>query len=185
MTETLEAETEERPQVSRRRLDPVRTTAVALAVAAALAAAWSGWSWYGAAHDGSRAYAQARDEVLQSGEQGIQNLNTLDYRSLTQSLKAWQDSSTSDLYRDIVQGRAQFEQEVQKAKTITSAKVLESAVTELDTHSGKARVIVAMEITVTPPTGQPAIKKSRLIGELTKTASGWKLSALGQAPVGS
>jgi Mce-associated membrane protein len=161
----------------------VRPVAIALALIAAIAAAWSGWSWYAAEHDDSLRYAATRDEVLRTGEQAIQNLNTLDHRSLDRSLRTWQDSSTSDLYRDIVQGRAAFERQVAEAKTISSARILEGAVTELDTRAGTARVIVAAEITVTPPKGVPAIKRSRLIGELTRTAAGWKLSALGQAPV--
>ncbi|WP_344588861.1 hypothetical protein [Actinomadura vinacea] len=162
-----------------------RTVALALAVVAAVCAAWFGWSWYGAAHDETLHYSTARDEVLRTGEQAVQNLNTLDYRSLNEGLKLWQDSSTSELYQEIVQGRPQFEQAVRKAQTITSAKVLDAAVTELDQHAGKASVIVALQITVTPPKGEPAIKKTRLVGQLTRTATGWKLSALSQAPVGA
>ncbi|MFC5748183.1 hypothetical protein [Actinomadura rugatobispora] len=162
-----------------------RTVALALTVVAALCAAWFGWSWYGAAHDESLHYSSARDEALHAGEQAIQNLNTLDYRSLDEGLKVWQDSSTSQLYREIVQGRPQFEQAVRKAQTITSAKVLDAAVTELDQHAGKASVLVALQVTVTPPKGEPTVKKTRLMGQLTRTSTGWKLSALAQAPVGS
>ncbi|MGI8333000.1 hypothetical protein ACRYCC_23860 [Actinomadura scrupuli] len=164
--------------------DPLLTTATALVLAAAVCAAWSGWSWYGAAHDGSLRYSQVREEVLQSGEQAIQNLNTLDYRDLSQGLKTWQDSSTSDLYQQIVQGRAEFEQQVRTARTTTSARILEGAVTELDDRAGKAAVIVAVQIVVTPPEGRPTTKRSRLAGRLTRTATGWKLSALGQVPAG-
>jgi Mce-associated membrane protein len=162
-----------------------RTAALVLAVVAALVAAWFGWSWYGAAHDESLRYSQTRDEVLRAGEQAVQNLNTLDYRNLNQGLKLWQDSTTSELYREIVQGRAGFERALREGKTITSAKVLEAAVTELDVHAGKASVIVGIQITVTPPKGNPAIKKPRLMGELTRTSTGWKLSALAMAPVGA
>ena len=167
-----------------RTSDPLLTSATALVLAAAVCAAWFGWNWYGAAHDDSLRYSRVRDDVLQSGEQAIQNLNTLDYRDLGQGLKTWQDSSTSDLYQQIVQGRAEFEQQVRTAKTITSARILEGAVTELDDRAGKAAVIVAVQIVVTPPEGRPTAKRSRLIGKLTRTAGGWKLSALGQVPAG-
>ncbi|MEU6040601.1 hypothetical protein ABZ801_34900 [Actinomadura sp. NPDC047616] len=163
--------------------DPVQVIAIVLTVVAAVAAGWFGWSRYAARHDDSLRYAATRDQVLRSAEQGVQNLSTLDYRSLDRSLKAWQESATGDLYRDIVQGRAQFEQRVREARTVTAAKVLEAAVTELDEHAGKARVLVAVQITVTPPEGEPAVKKSRLVGELTRTADGWKISGLGQAPI--
>jgi Mce-associated membrane protein len=38
---------------------------------------------------------------------------------------------------------------------------------------------------VTPATGTPTTKQSRLQGSLVMTASGWKLSTLGQVPVGT
>ncbi|MFC4910230.1 hypothetical protein [Actinomadura gamaensis] len=165
--------------------DVLRPVSLALCAVAAVAFAWTSWTWYDAAHDDARHYAELRDRVLNTAEQEIQNLNTLDYRQVDRSLKAWQDSATSDLYQDISQGRSQFAQQVQKAQTVTSGKVLEGAVTELDEHAGRARVIVAIQITVTPPKGDPVVKRSRLIGELTRTPGGWKISALGQAPVGS
>ncbi|MFD0684255.1 hypothetical protein [Actinomadura fibrosa] len=165
--------------------DTLVRTAAALAVLAALFAAWAGRSWYAAAHDASHAYSRTREDVLQSGEQAIQNLNTLDYRALGPGLKSWQDSTTSDLYQQITQGRAGFEEQVRKARTITSARILEGAVAELDERSGRARVLVAVRITVTPPDGKPVTKQNRLVGELTRTGAGWKLSALGQAPTGS
>lgn len=165
--------------------DTLHRTAASLLVLAALFAAWAGWSWYSAAHDDGHAYSRARDEVLQAGEQGVQNLNTLDYRHLGPGLKTWQDSTAGDLRRQITQGRAAFEEQVTKARTITKARILDAAVSELDERSGKARVLVAVEITVTPPEGDPATKQSRLVGELTRTPTGWKLSKLGQAPTGS
>jgi Mce-associated membrane protein len=180
---TDEPNTDEKP--AKKPADRKRTAAMALTVVAALCAAWFGWSWYGAAHDDSLSFSTERDEALRAGEQAVQNLNTLDYRSLDQGLKLWQDSSSSELYQQIVQGRPQFEQAVKKAQTITSAKVLDAAVTELDQHAGKAGVIVALQITVTPPKGEPTVKKTRLVGQLTRTATGWKLSALSQAPVGA
>jgi Mce-associated membrane protein len=44
---------------------------------------------------------------------------------------------------------------------------------------------VAVQITVTPASGSPVTKQSRLAGTLTRTSSGWKLSQLGQVPVGA
>ena len=44
---------------------------------------------------------------------------------------------------------------------------------------------MAVQITVTPANGSPVTKQSRLVGTLAKTASGWKLSQLGQVPVGA
>jgi Mce-associated membrane protein len=170
-----------RPRIS----DPVPLVATVLAVVAGAFAAYFGWSWYDAAHDDALAYSRARDAVLRAGEQGVQNMNTLDYRKVDQGLAAWEGSSTGDLHQELVQGRAQFTSQVQLAKTVTTAKILDGAVTELDDRAGKAGVIVAVQITVTPPTGTPTTKQSRMRAQLTRTPSGWKLSALGQAPVGT
>ncbi|MET9218026.1 hypothetical protein ABZX65_04445 [Streptomyces sp. NPDC003300] len=159
-------------------------TAVALAVAAAVAAALTGWSWYGAAHDDDAAFARTRDTVLAAGEQAVQNMNTLDHSDVDHGLDIWESSTTGDLHSQLVQGRAAFEKQVRQAQTVSTAKILSGAVTELDTRTGKASVMIALRITVEAPKAKPAVKESRMLGELTRTDTGWKLSALGQAPMG-
>jgi Mce-associated membrane protein len=164
---------------------PLVATALVLAVLAAVFAAWSGWSWYGAAHSGRSQAAQVRDQVLQAGEQAVQNFNTLDYRSVAAGLALWEQSSTGPLHAEITAGRAQFERQIRQTKTITTARILDGALTALNAQAGTASIIVAVQITVTPAHGSPAINQSRLAGILARTASGWKLSALGQVPVGA
>jgi Mce-associated membrane protein len=172
------------PAGPRTAVRPLPAAALALALAAAVAAAWAGWSWYGAAHDGDAAFARTRDTVLAAGEQAVQNMNTLDYASVDHGLDVWEASTTGDLHTQLVQGRADFTKQVEQAQTVSTAKVLDGAVTELDTRTGKASVMIALRITVEAPKADPSVKESRLLGELTRTASGWKLSALGQAPMG-
>ncbi|SHN33281.1 nuclear transport factor 2 family protein [Actinacidiphila paucisporea] len=172
------------PTQSALRRRPLLAMALTLAVAAALAAVLTGWSWYGAAHDGDAAFARQRDAVLAAGEQAVQNLNTLDHGDLDHGLDIWEDSTTGDLHTQLTQGRADFAKQVQQARTVSTAKVLSGAVTELDTRTGRASVMVALRITVQAPKAKPAVKESRMLGELTRTAGGWKLSALGQAPTG-
>ncbi|MEV6010259.1 hypothetical protein AB0M29_26015 [Streptomyces sp. NPDC051976] len=163
---------------------PLLAVALALAVAAAVAAALTGWSWYGAAHDDDAAFARTRDTVLAAGEQAVQNMNTLDHGDLDHGLDIWESSTTGDLHTQLVQGRADFEKQVAQAQTVSTAKVLSGAVTELDTRTGRASVMIALRITVVAPSAKPAVKESRMLGELTRTSTGWKLSALGQAPMG-
>jgi Mce-associated membrane protein len=165
--------------------DPVLTVAVVLAAAAVLFAAWSGWSWHSAAQAGPPALAQTRDQVLQTAEQEVQNFSTLDYRHVSQGLNLWEQSSAGPLRAQITAGRAQFEQQVEQAKTITTAKILDAALTALNTRAGTAGIIAAVQINVIPPHGARVSKQSRLEGQLTRTSSGWKLTALGQVPVGS
>ncbi|MFE7424472.1 hypothetical protein [Streptomyces sp. NPDC057545] len=169
----------------RTRKNPLVMAALALTVVAAGGAVRGGWSWYGAAHEESAAYARTRDDALAAGEQAVQNMNTLDHRKLNEGLDGWEDSTTGDLHKQLVDGRSGFEKQIRAAETVSTAKVLSGAVTELDERAGKASVMVALRITVTAPKAEPAVKESRMLGQLTRTPEGWKLSALGQAPVGN
>jgi Mce-associated membrane protein len=165
--------------------NPLLYVAIALVIIAAACAGWFGWSWYHSSHSASLAAARVRDQALQQGEQAVQNFNTLDYRTVGVGLDLWQQSSTGALLHEITMGRRQFEQEIRKARTVTTASILDGALTALNTRAGTAQIIVALQITVTPPTGAPTTKQSRLQGSLVETAGGWKLSALGQVPVGT
>jgi Mce-associated membrane protein len=162
---------------------PLVATALVLAVLAAGFAAWSGWSWSQAAGGGQGAAGQLRDRVLQAGEQAVLNFNTLDYRQVAAGLALWEQSSTGPLRAEISAGRAQFTRQIQKTKTITTARILDGALTALNARPGTASIIVAIQITVTPAHGSPVTKQSRLAGTLARTSSGWKLSQLGQVPV--
>ncbi|MFC8128506.1 hypothetical protein [Streptomyces sp. NPDC057302] len=147
-------------------------------------AGWTGSTWYAAAHDDSVRFATTRDEVLAAGEQAALNMNTLDHRDLERGLDAWEQSATGSLLDELREGRPEFEKQVRAARTVTTAQVLSGAVTELDEREGRAGVLIAMRITVDPPKKKPSTKESRLLGELTRTGDGWKLSGLGQAPAG-
>ena len=165
--------------------DPVRAAAVVLAAAAVIFAAQSGWAWYSAAQAGTPALAQTRDQVLQAGEQEVQNFSTLDYRHVSAGLSLWEQSSAGPLRAQVIAGRAQFEQQVEQGKTVTTARILDAALVSLNVQAGTASIIAAVQLTVIPSKGAPVSKQTRLAGQLTRTASGWKLTALGQAPVGS
>jgi Mce-associated membrane protein len=157
--------------------------AVILTVLSAVAAAVFGTLWWLAAHDSDAQFSAARDQVLQAAEQGAVNLNTLDYRTADEGLRLWQQSTTGDLHEQLVSGADGFLAQVRQAKTVTTARVLSGAVTELDERAGRASAILALEVTVTPSTGQPSNKRERLAAQLTRTAGGWRLSAIGQVPV--
>ncbi|RMI46660.1 hypothetical protein EBO15_06775 [Actinomadura harenae] len=159
--------------------------AITVTVIAGLAAAWFGWSYHQASNDKTLGQARMRDDVLRSAEQEVVNLNTLDYTKVDQGLSLWQDSTTADLYNQIVQGRQQLADSVTKAKTVSTAKILESGITELDSDAGKAGVMVAIRVTVTTPDGKTSTTIRRLSGQLTRTSDGWRLSALGQAATSS
>jgi Mce-associated membrane protein len=167
-----------RPRWSR---DPLLTTAVALLAAATVFAAVSGWAWLNAPQ--TSAAAPARDAALRAGEQAVLNFNTMDYRHVARDLTLWEQSSTGPLHRQILAGQTTFEQDVTQAQTVTTAKILDAALTKLNIRAGTASMIVALQLTVAPAHGTSVAKQSRLAGELTHTSAGWKLSGLSQVPV--
>ncbi|MEO3788310.1 hypothetical protein ABGB12_33705 [Actinocorallia sp. B10E7] len=158
---------------------------MAFTLIAALCAAWSGWSWYAAAHDDEAAFSRLREHVLREGAQAVQNLNTFDYREAEKGLDLWAGSTTGELHRQITEGRADFERQVAKARTVTSAEVLDGAVAELDERAGRARLLFAVRMTLSPPGARAADRRMRLIAELTRTSGGWKVDALTRAPGGA
>jgi Mce-associated membrane protein len=163
--------------------DPLLATGSVLLVAAIVFAVWAGVSWLSAPR--ASAAAQSRDAALRAGEQDVLNFNTLDYKTVAQGLRLWEQSSTGTLHTQIATGQASFEQEIRQAQTVTTARILDGALTSLDSHAGTAKIIVALQLTVTPAHGSATTKQSRLAGQLTLTTAGWKLSSLSQVPVGA
>jgi Mce-associated membrane protein len=165
------------------RKNPLLATSCALLAVAVIFVVWAGSSWLTAPR--ASASANVRDEALREGEQAVLNFNTLDYHSVGQGLNLWEQSSTGALHTEIAAGRASFEQQIEQAKSITTAKILDAALTRLNASRGTASIIVAVQITVTPAHGTAATKQSRQEGALIRTPSGWKLGSLEQVPVGA
>jgi Mce-associated membrane protein len=161
---------------------PLLAALTVLVLAAAACAAWFGSSWLSAARSATLAEAKTRDTVLQQAEQAVLNFNSLNYHHAAQGLQIWLASSTGELHAELAQDLSQEVQLVQQRKTITTARILDGAVTQLATGPGTATVIVAVEVTVTPTTGSPFNESESEEGQLNRTSSGWKLSALGYPP---
>jgi Mce-associated membrane protein len=172
---------------------PLLVVSIGLLAIAAVCAGFFGWRWQdsrpaaapASAGPGGARSAQLVAEVLKQGEQDVQDFNTLSYQNLAQGLRNWQDSSTGTLRNETTSGWSSFAKEVSKLKTVSTATVLDAALTSLDTQKKTAGIIVALQVTVTPAKGSAATKRTRLEGTLTETASGWKLSSLGEVPVGT
>lgn len=165
------------------RRNPLLATSSALLAIAIVFAAWAGASWLTAPH--AAAGATTRDQALREGEQAVLNFNTLSYRAVKSGVQLWEQSSTGALHSQIATGQSAFEQQIEQAKSITTARILDAALTALNARAGTASIIVALQITVTPEHGAAATKQSRQEGVLTMTPSGWKLSSLEQVPVGA
>ncbi len=165
----------------------MRIFTVVAAVLAVLSfgyAAYFGVAWYAAANSTESSYAAHRDEALRSGQVGITNFLTLDYKKVDEDLQRWLNSSTGDLRAEIDKDKDSRKKQLVDAKTVTSSKVVDAAITELDDRTGKAKMIAVVESTVAPDGGQKVTKINRYLTELTRTEDGWKLSQLGPLRAG-
>lgn len=158
--------------------------AAGVLVLCAVAALFYGVSWAVDANDESVGYAAERDTALQAGQQAILNFNTLDYKDVQKGLNRWAESSTGPLHEEVVKGRDANAKRIADSKSSTTARVLDSAMTELDDRAGKARMIAVVEVQVTQEGQPPATKQSRYQAELTREGQQWKLSGLGPVAVG-
>jgi Mce-associated membrane protein len=168
---------------------PLLVVSTGLLVIAAVCAGWFGWSW----HESSASAATSPpvsgsgvvQQALRQGEQDMQAFNTLSYKDLAGGLKQWQAASTGVLRQETTSGWSTFAKKVTEARTVTTATILDAAITSLDQQKNTAGIIAAVQITVTPASGSAATKRNRLEGTLSRTSAGWKLSSLSVVPVGS
>lgn len=154
-------------------------------VAAAVFAGWSGWSWYAAAHEPAVTYGAARDEALASGRTLVAELNSLDYHDVNGGLARWMAASTGPLHDQLARTDAQTKQALAANATVSTGRVLDAALSELDEHAGTAKMLASVEITMAKGGAAPAVKRNRFAAALSRTPEGWKLSALDQLAVGS
>ncbi|TDP95172.1 hypothetical protein [Labedaea rhizosphaerae] len=177
-------EEEKKPRPRSASIGGARAISTVLLVVAVAFAGWTGFLWLRASSDDSRAYVADRDAVLQTGYRDIATLTSLDYRQPDAGLKRWADVSAGPLHEQLAQTSQPTKQQLAAAKTVTTGTVVDASVTELDARAGTATVIASVRVVVTPVSGKPVTKRNRLRAELMRTADGWKLSSLGQVPMG-
>ncbi|MEC3982408.1 hypothetical protein [Amycolatopsis sp. H20-H5] len=161
----------------------LRFGSLALAVVAIAFAAWFGYAWWHAAHDDGIGRAVVRDDALKAGQQAVATLTTLDYRQAGPGYQRWLDASTGALHDELAADQQGSLDRITQAKTVTDGKVLDAAVTEVDSGAGTAKVIASVELQVKPDGGDPVTKRNRFQAELARTPAGWRVTALGQIPV--
>ena len=157
--------------------------APAAAVLATAVAGWSGYSWWQAEHDDGVARAVVREEALQAGRTAVVGLTTLDYRQAAAGYQHWLDVSGGALRDELSTDRAGSLERIAQAKTVTTGKVTDAAVTEVDTGAGTAKLIASVELVVTPEGGEAVTKHNRFQADLSRADGTWRVTSLGQVPV--
>lgn len=154
-----------------------------LALAIVLAVSGSA-AWWQAAHDDRLDAARSRDALLVQATQGIETMNTLDYRSVAEGVKAWSSVTTGTLHDQLAEVSAEDRKLLADQQKISTGRVVKAAVTDLD--DGTATVIAAVEVTVRDgkdADAEPTVKRNRFSADLVRADATWKLESLQQVAV--
>ena len=173
-----------RRAADRRRPGPRTLVCAAVTVAALVFAVVSGVVWWRAGHDGAATAATTRDAVLVDARVAISTVNTSDYRKPTAALDNWLMVSAGALKSEFTDSRASAEKLLAQAKVVTSAVVLDAAVTKLDTRKGSATVIASVNVKRQPVSGAATTTRNRFRATLTEVGDDWRLSNLALVAVG-
>ncbi|MEV0067371.1 hypothetical protein [Amycolatopsis sp. NPDC050768] len=88
------------------------------------------------------------------------------------------DGHHRPLLDQIRAGHAQGVTALQTAKSTTTARVLDAALSQLDPQAGTAQLMAVVEVTARQGTTPAAVKRNRFQATVTRTPDGWKLSAV-------
>ncbi len=159
--------------------------AIAVFAAACVFAGWAGYNWLSTAGSDAVSYGNSRDEALRTGRELVARLTSLDHHRIDQGIADWLAASTGPLRDQLSKTDDATKQTLAKDATVSTGKVLDAAISELDDHAGTAKMLASVEITMAREGIAPSTKRNRFAAGLTRTGEGWKLSALDQLPVGA
>lgn len=151
---------------------------IVAAVLSVLAAAFSGWSWWRAAADDSFARGRERDAVLTAAGPELVTLNTIDYRSAGADVDRWIAATTGQYGKDLSGDRQLQIDRASTARTVSSASLVQAAVTEIDVSRGTARLLAVLDVRVSSGGGAASPRLNRLTVDVSRSADGWKIAGV-------
>ncbi len=181
-TEEQSEPTAEAPVAGTRRRG--RLPAAGLIVASVLVMASGLFAWWHASGDENIELAERRDAVLIAAKQHIVTIQSLDYRTIDEGLKNWDDITTGTLNDQIKAITGDERAYLVDQKKVTTSKVTSAAVLDLDKNT--ATVIASVEVTVgdDPAVGsEPVVKRNRYSADLVEVRNRWKLENIQPVPV--
>jgi len=147
-------------------------------VLAVVASAFAGWSWWRAAADDGWARGRDRDAVLAAAGPSLVTLNTIDYRGAGADVDRWLGVVTGR-YRDDLRGDRQLEiDRATSTRTVSTASLVEAAVTELDISAGTARLLAVLDVRISTGGGASAQKLNRLTVDVARDGDAWKVAGV-------
>jgi Mce-associated membrane protein len=151
---------------------------VVAAVLAVLAAGFTGWSWWRAATDDSAARGRERDAVLAAAGPELVTLNTIDYRSAGADVDRWIAATAGQYGKDLSGDRQVQIDRATTAKTVSTASLVQAAVTELDVAKGTARLLAVLDVRVSTGGGAASPRLNRLTVDVSRSDAGWKIAGV-------
>ncbi|GAA3988218.1 hypothetical protein GCM10022247_03310 [Allokutzneria multivorans] len=126
----------------------------------------------------SCAAPDSRGDALRAGQRALAVFNTLDHRNLDEGLRRWLDESTDGLHEEFLKID---KERIRRAATVTEGRATDVALLHVDERT--AKLIAAVEVKVTPTSGEPVTKRGRYQADLRRTPVGWKASAVAPVPI--
>lgn len=143
-----------------------------------------GTLWWRTEHGTQMETASARDSALAAARQIAVNLQTLDFRSVTKGLDTWKASATGPLLTEFQKNYQNYAAQITAVQTTTNARLVDAALSDLDSTGGKATAIAALDVSTTKLlNGAPSLPITRQVRIkllLVRTPdAGWKAAAAG------
>jgi Mce-associated membrane protein len=146
-----------------------------------------GLLWWNTSHGESANVAASRDQALAAARQIAVNLQTLDYKTVDKGLDTWEASATGPLLHEFQAHRKQYAAQIVAARTATTARLVDAALSDLDVAAGRATAIAAVDVSASQAAdgahSLPTTKPVRIQLNLVRTSdAGWKAAAAGPVP---
>jgi len=167
-----ESEAAER-RLWRRRM----AAALVVAVAAVAVLAWQAARPAAEATGEARA-AETRDQVVIAASEAVEVLNVLDHRDVEGGVAAWETVTAGALHEEVVAMGAEQIDALAEAGAVSSARVVEAAVLDLDAEAGSAQVVAFTEVTVRPRSGPDSVRRHRYLVDLVRVDGRWLAEAM-------
>lgn len=160
-----------------RRWRRTALAAGALAVVAGIALGWQTARSAPAPTDGPST-AAARDQVVIAASEAVETLNTLDHRDVAGGLDAWESVTTGELGDQIAAIQSDQAEALKEVGAVSTGRVVEAAVLDLDAAAGTAEVIAFVEVTVSPRAGRSSIDHHQYSVQMRRVDGRWLVAVL-------
>lgn len=151
---------------------------IGLAAVAILACVWLGWSWWSTKQGDFAQRSDARDAIVQAGTDGLTDLYTINHRHAGTDVDEWLAISTDQLHEELRDDRDMHVERAREQRTVASASVQQSAVSELDMEDGTAQMLAVVHVELANGDEEPSVRRSGVLTDLEQTDDGWKVSAV-------